>query len=250
MLLVKQWQRILLTCVAVMCGCEKTPRAAGDAQQKQLAPVLVVDPVAPAIPKPILTELPAAATRADFRAIPGDDHVRKEIYYLDNKWIATRCYGKDEEIFSETLYRDGKKEGLERYWYKNGQLRSEHPYKNDKLHGTCRWWDNSGKIARTFEMTNGNGTVKRWYQDGTLEEEAQFRNGLVHGLSTQYYPNGKKHYECGKSEGRSHGLSFAWDVQGMMIYQSPHYFVRGLETTREGYAEALAEDPTLPPLPK
>lgn len=201
-------------------------------------------------PKIILADIPAKAVRKEYQARPGEGFEREESYFLDDKLIARRAFWKGGEIYREILYKDGKKQGLERHWDKGGQIRIERPYENDRLNGTCRWWDSTGKFVGTFEMKNGTGLLKEWYPDGTLKEETSMQNGLEHGIKITYYSNGKKHQECGKSQGRSHGILFLWDEKGGLADGAPFFFVNGVQVKREEYLEARLEDPTLPPLPK
>lgn len=209
-------------------------------------PAVVSEPVPQNPPVIVATDVPKAAVRRDLAVRPGEEYTQAEGYYINNKLIITRSYWKDGELYNETLFKDGKKEGPERYWYKNGQIRSERFYKNDLLDGTCRWWSNSGKFTGTFEMKNGTGVVKEWYPDGTVKEETPFRDGLPHGIAFSYHPNGRKKQECGKSEGRNHGVLILWNEKGGLTDGSPYFFVRGLERTREEYLEARLQDPTLP----
>jgi antitoxin component YwqK of YwqJK toxin-antitoxin module len=46
----------------------------------------------------------------------------------------------------EASFFEGKKDGVERYWYSNGQIRVERQWMNGELHGYLTEWDTQGNL--------------------------------------------------------------------------------------------------------
>lgn len=94
----------------------------------------------------------------------------------------TGCVGKEYyynngqlEIESETPFKNGKENGIEKEYYKNGRLKRETPYTDGKL----------------------NGVVKEYYETGELLREAPYKNGEHDGVAKIYDKNGQlreKHF--------------------------------------------------------
>ena len=81
-----------------------------------------------------------------------------------------RSYHENEKPWYETLYTNGKKEGVEKYYFDYGGLKSETPYKNDKAEG----------ISKEY-----------YYENGGLETEFLYKNGARDGITKVYMFNGK-----------------------------------------------------------
>ena len=73
----------------------------------------------------------------------------------------------------EVNYINGKKEGLETFWYISGGKYIQTSYKNDKEDGI---WN-------------------QWFENGQLKLEAHYKNGKENGLFTLFYDNGTKRSE-------------------------------------------------------
>ena len=65
--------------------------------------------------------------------------------------------------YSETNYKDGKKDGLDTNWYENGQKWSETNYKDGELEGLDTWW-----------YENGQKRSEELYKDGKLWDTKLF----------------------------------------------------------------------------
>lgn len=76
----------------------------------------------------------------------------------------------------EGTYKDGKREGLWRYWYENGNLWSEGYYKADVRHGRSTVWHENGKKYYEGHYTDGErtGKWKFWDEDGKLLKEIDY----------------------------------------------------------------------------
>ena len=50
----------------------------------------------------------------------------------------TRDYHENGKLKFEGTFKDGKKEGIHRWWYRTGQIEFELSFKNDKKNGLSR----------------------------------------------------------------------------------------------------------------
>ena len=84
--------------------------------------------------------------------------VKKEGYWRNGQ--------KEEEN-----YKDGKRDGLDISWYKNGQKNSEVTYKDGKKDGLeTRWYENGEKKRKGTYKDGERISLKRWNQDGSVDE--------------------------------------------------------------------------------
>tara|TARA_B110000503_G_C6747768_1_gene250313 strand:- start:63 stop:443 length:381 start_codon:yes stop_codon:yes gene_type:complete len=71
---------------------------------------------------------------------------------------------EDGQLMYETIYKDGKRDGLAKGWYDNGQLEVMYNYKDGDI----------------------DGLYKRYYYNGQLKEEANFKDGEEVGTRINY----------------------------------------------------------------
>lgn len=75
-------------------------------------------------------------------------------------------YSKHEngQLKYEYNYKDGKLEGIARYWYENGKLRYEQNNKEGKLDGICKDWYESGQLSFECNFKEGkrDGIARKW----------------------------------------------------------------------------------------
>jgi antitoxin component YwqK of YwqJK toxin-antitoxin module len=100
----------------------------------------------------------------------------------------------------ESLYKEGKKQGVETWWYDNGQKKFEGTYmggkpngrftrfyrngkksyerifKDQKLVAAIAWKPNGGKCPDT-KYVKGNGKLCQYHENGKKESEITFRDG-------------------------------------------------------------------------
>ncbi len=104
---------------------------------------------------------------------------------------------------------------IERAHHDNGKVKSETPYANGKKHGLETWWWDNGK-KRSEEMRRDgkrHGVWTYWYENGKKQWEIMWKYGKKHGLATNWYENGNKqtetYYLNDKPYARIH-----WDEEG------------------------------------
>lgn len=118
----------------------------------------------------------------------------------------TGCVGKEYyynngqlEIESETPFKNGKENGIEKEYYKNGRLKRETPYTDGKANGIEKKYYENGRLKGETPYTDGklNGVVKEYYETGELLREAPYKNGEHDGVAKIYDKNGQlreKHF--------------------------------------------------------
>ncbi|EMZ39729.1 hypothetical protein C826_00928, partial [Helicobacter bilis WiWa] len=91
--------------------------------------------------------------------------VEREYFSNRNLWIETpyqngeregmaKWYHENGSLASETPYKNGKIEGIEKWYYENGNLASETPHKNDEAHGNLKYYTEDKKLLATINAQN------------------------------------------------------------------------------------------------
>lgn len=88
---------------------------------------------------------------------------------------------------------DGKRDGANKTYYKDGQIKSEEFWKNGKQDGLNKFYFESGKLKAemSYRDDKKDGPTKSYYETGNLEFEGVFKNDKQEGLWKYYYPSGK-----------------------------------------------------------
>ncbi len=97
----------------------------------------------------------------------------------------------DGTKYTVTMWRDGKKHGIQRAWYPNGSKLTEVTRKEGKSHG-----------VRTL-----------YHEEGTKWREDMWRDGEWYGLTTKWHENGVKTMEYDRSVHMDYS-SIKWDEEG------------------------------------
>jgi hypothetical protein len=72
-------------------------------------------------------------------------------------------------LWAETPYKNGKANGVAKWYYESGALMWEYPYRNDTIEGIVHNYYKSGRLRGTF-VVHGKSPqlIKQYYEDGTL----------------------------------------------------------------------------------
>ena len=95
-------------------------------------------------------------------------------------------------------------EGLETSYYANGQIKEEGNYKDGKKDGLWKYWDENGKLRYEKNYKDGerDGLWKEWFKNGQLTAESNYKDGLPDGLWKKWYENGQLKYERNYKDGK------------------------------------------------
>ena len=92
--------------------------------------------------------------------------------------------------------RNGRKQGLWKYFGSNGQLRSKGKYKNGEREGFwIDYYTQLGSVWTKKNYENGKleGDYETYYDSGALSRKGRFKNDMMDGLWVNYWENGQLH---------------------------------------------------------
>lgn len=105
-------------------------------------------------------------------------------------------------------YKDGKKNGYLREFYKNGNLKTEQHFIDDKNVDTAKFYHSNGKISaiQIYDKGYKAGCWESYNDQGKLYSKICFRNGVYHGTAVTYSYKSlnlieRFHYDNGSKEG-------------------------------------------------
>lgn len=133
-----------------------------------------------------------------------DSELRERGIYVngekEGKWQQF-VYGN----LTETFYKNGKEDGVTKYWDPSGTLDREETYKDGMKHGiTINWLTFNCNILKEEEEYEEGAYVlyKSFYKNGQLAISMQYQNGRRHGLFKEYYQDGELYAVREFSEGQ------------------------------------------------
>ncbi|WP_394748907.1 toxin-antitoxin system YwqK family antitoxin [Spongiimicrobium salis] len=118
-------------------------------------------------------------------------------------------YYDEDSLKSLTVFKNGRKNGVEKHWNANGTLAVERYYRNGikvgrhrgrylngqlqfeyffndegRYHGSNKEWYATGQLARDFNFVNGHevGLQRLWKINGNIRANYEVRNGERFGL--------------------------------------------------------------------
>jgi antitoxin component YwqK of YwqJK toxin-antitoxin module len=140
---------------------------------------------------------------------------RSESIWKDGKrdGLSTGWHKNRQKHF-EAIYKDGKMHGLHTIWYENGQKSGESTHKDGNL-VTATALKTNGEKCPVTNIVDGTGIWCGYHENGQKHWERTFKDGKMHGLSTRWYENGQKKMEitCKDGIGNSDTRK-EWDEDG------------------------------------
>ena len=124
-----------------------------------------------------------------------------------------------EEAF---LYPDGAlaslrcRDGVSRYYYRDGTLKSTLPHRAAVLNGTVMLYYPNGALFREIPFVDGllDGVEREWNEAGLLIIEATYKAGSACGVARRWHRNGQLAHEAHFEEGGSCSSLETWDEEG------------------------------------
>jgi antitoxin component YwqK of YwqJK toxin-antitoxin module len=97
---------------------------------------------------------------------------------VSKKWYTNK------QLMELRYYKNGKKDGEQLSFWKNGNQRFKYTAKNDAYEGQMTEWTVDGKLFHVGNYVNGQeeGTQKMWYENGKTRANYVIRNGKRYGL--------------------------------------------------------------------
>ncbi len=134
------------------------------------------------------------------------------MYYNNQPFTGISEIFYSEILKAETIeYKNGKRHGLYRKWFKDGTLSFEANYDNGLQHGIAKSWWKNGNLRSEANYNNGivNGIQKQWYKSGNLFKQMTIVDGKEEGLQKAWRENGKIYNNYEAKNGRIFGLKRA-----------------------------------------
>ena len=100
-------------------------------------------------------------------------------------------------------FKNGRREGVHKEWFRSGHLKDEISYKNGLMDGEFRYWSDHGQLVQEGHHVEGelDGLIKEWYKNGNIKLEVHYKKGEMHGLRTEWYKSGHKWSEQQMKDG-------------------------------------------------
>ena len=114
-------------------------------------------------------------------------------------------------------YKDGKKEGLQTWWYENGQKWSEGNRKDGKQDGLWTEWHENGQKRAEANYKDGkrDGLYLVWHENGQKWSEGNWKDGKQEGLEVTWHENGQKDSKVTYKDGEEvEGSEKRWNEKG------------------------------------
>lgn len=83
-------------------------------------------------------------------------------------------------------YKDGKKDGPERTWYRNGKTKHEGQFENNSMEGVWKYYHMHGELMydKTYHEDQLHGSFKHYHPNGQISTEGQYAEGKKSGKWT------------------------------------------------------------------
>jgi antitoxin component YwqK of YwqJK toxin-antitoxin module len=93
----------------------------------------------------------------------------------------------NKQLAQKRFFVDGRKEGIHKGWWPDGRIKFEYHFANDEYEGEVKEWYNTGKVFRIFHYAAGHeaGSQKMWWDDGSVRANYVIINGEKFGLFGQ-----------------------------------------------------------------
>lgn len=113
---------------------------------------------------------------------------------FDGLW---KFYDINGNLSSEVTYVDGKKEGKGISYYENGKVKSEANYEKGEANGYYKKYHKNGKLQLEGAYINGNevGVWKSYFTNGTIEAINFYKDGSYDHWQQYFTSNGKLNAE-------------------------------------------------------
>lgn len=111
----------------------------------------------------------------------------------DGRLQAHREHYPSGMLKTEWTEKDGKLEGMRRFWFENGQLFAEAEYRDGLTNGVIREWTEDGQLTLLATCKDGklDGHYQSWWDDGVPKEDGFYLQGRSQKGYRWFRPNGE-----------------------------------------------------------
>jgi antitoxin component YwqK of YwqJK toxin-antitoxin module len=139
--------------------------------------------------------------------------------YIYNSKTDTLFNFNDYNFNTEITYKDGKKNGVLKY-FENDLLRVEVMYKDNNLHGTSKSFNDKSVLMNLSNYLSGklSGTSTSYHNNGKIKSEVNYENGIiVDDEVIEYYDSGNKKSNKQYKSGKINGEWTFWKKDGSLL---------------------------------
>ena len=135
-----------------------------------------------------------------------------------------KWYYETGKLKEECNYSDGQKNGINKHYYESGKLKTECTISESKGNGILKGFYEDGKVNSEIPMIDGkrNGIAKWYYENGKLKNEATYVDGNENGIAKGYYESGKLGSEETYTNGKLNGNT-KWYYENGKLSQEKTY---------------------------
>lgn len=142
----------------------------------------------------------------------------------------------ESQIEKQLMYRDGKLQGEQKSYFKNGQQEALLHYENNLLHGKKCLWNSQGELLEEAFYAHGllEGPYYLVKKSGKMIK-CHYKNNLLDGFYTTYYPPHKLFGEIKSFEG--------YYEKGLLQGEVSEYNEAGTKVVSTFYKNGLKDGP-------
>ncbi len=195
---------------------------------------------------------PTLSEAQDFKVFKGDTINRTDAKgFKQGIW---RKYYDNDQLFSETVfkndkpvsatksfYKTGEKQGIMTYdkngktarmtgYWPNGKVKAKGKYISQQKDSTWKYYNESDSLTaiENYKLGKPDGIWKVFYPDGKISEETTYENGIKNGPFKSYFTNGNLKMSCTYQND-----SFSGDMV--------HFYLNGKPYIKGTYLDGLKE---------
>lgn len=149
--------------------------------------------------------VPGTLLAQDYRVFKGDTINRTDA--KGQKQGVWKRYYDNDQLFSESMYKNNKAVGSTNMFYKSGEKQGVLVHEKDgKTSRMTGYWQN-GKVKARGKYVNQekDSTWNYYYDNDTLMAVENYRMGAAHGVWKLYYADGKISEETNWANGKKNG---------------------------------------------
>ncbi|MBE6449964.1 MAG: hypothetical protein E7013_04680 [Alphaproteobacteria bacterium] len=131
-------------------------------------------------------------------------------------------YYKNGILNTETPYKEGKKDGIEKWYDKAANLWHTISYKGGEKDGFEKYYDKNGNLLAEnhfFKGSPADGVLRIYLSDGTLGIERTYKNGEKNGIE-KMYTSGYLEFENFYKNNRLDGPQRQYDEKGNLLFEN------------------------------
>ena len=155
------------------------------------------------------------------KLVQNPDGTQEAVYQKEGKEVAKELLDEDGSV----VKRVGTvPDGLVKEFYAGGAVREEAYYKDGRKEGVARFYNKKGVVRGEFNFKNGkqDGLNRTYYPDGELLKEITFKDGKLEGVNREYAKDGKLLFEANFKDDKQDGLTTIFHPDGgktVSVYQ-------------------------------